>query len=84
VDFAAKVHQERAVGDVQHVNDAKSFQVLYDGFAVLYIPRLQSDIADLVGPGHGFDIDSAEAATKVADHGGDSAKATRSIADPQT
>ena len=47
-DFAAHVHHEGAVADAEHVHDVKRPQMLDDGFAVLFVARLQGDFADLV------------------------------------
>ena len=80
-DLAAHMHHERSVMNAQYFNVIKGPQMLDDGFTVFFVAGLQSDFADLVVLGDAFDINGAETAAESSDQRGDSAKASRSIAD---
>ena len=81
LDLAAKVHEKRAVGDVDDPQARRLLQAIHDLHAVHAVAGVDRDVADDAVAAGLDQVHRADVATGVADRHGDAAEHPRTVLD---
>jgi hypothetical protein len=74
LDLAAEVHEEGAVGDVQHRDAFDGAQALDDLLAVTLVARIEAEVTGNGALADFHEVDGADVAAALADRGRDLAE----------
>src|SRR5262249_23142876 len=80
LDLAPEVHQEGAIGDVQHVHPFERADTADDGVGVRLVARGDGEVAHHLAAADANDIDGADVAALLADRGGQTSEGARTVA----